>query len=552
MGAICDFLTQGGVAQAIIIIASTIYVGFLLGKIKVGGISLGVTWILFVGIFLGYFDCFTVNGEILHFVKEFGLILFVYAIGSQVGASFFSSLRNGGLQMNLLAIGLICLNVLTALGIHFFTKIDLPSVVGLMSGAVTNTPGLGAAQQTFSDISGESASFLAAGYAIAYPMGVIGVIAVFIVVRVFCKDSTESQDVVEKNPLDIFTLEVQNTLCVGKTLQELENAIKVNFVITRLYHTSTQKMEVPNKRSVLQAGDRIYVVALKEDAQTIELSIGNRIDMDLVSWDKLDSELVCQQLLVSKPNINGKSISSFDFQTVFGVNVSRVIRAGISLIPTKQLKVQVGDILVVVGDEKSIKKLELFIGNSEKKLYDHPFMIPIFLGIALGVIIGSIPFHIPGIPQPVKLGLAGGPLIVAILLNRFGTKLRIVTYATRSAMKMLQELGISLFLAAVGLSSGKIFFETLVSQGATWFLFGTLITLIPLITITLIGRFALKLEVPQLLGLLSGACTNPAALAFANSTDETGKTSSSYATVYPLTMLLRIMAAQFMILVAMG
>lgn len=548
MGAICDFLTQGGVAQAIIIIASTIYVGFLLGKIKVGGISLGVTWILFVGIFLGYFDCFAVNGEILHFVKEFGLILFVYAIGSQVGASFFSSLRNGGLQMNLLAIGLICLNVLTALGIHFFTKIDLPSVVGLMSGAVTNTPGLGAAQQTFSDISGESASFLAAGYAIAYPMGVIGVIAVFIVVRVFCKDSAESQDVVEKNPLDIFTLEVQNTLCVGKTLQEIENAIKVNFVITRLYHTSTQKMEVPNKRSVLQAGDRIYVVALKEDAQTIELSIGNRIDMDLVSWDKLDSELVCQQLLVSKPNINGKSISSFDFQTVFGVNVSRVIRAGISLIPTKQLKVQVGDILVVVGDEKSIKKLELFIGNSEKKLYDHPFMIPIFLGIALGVIIGSIPFHIPGIPQPVKLGLAGGPLIVAILLNRFGTKLRIVTYATRSAMKMLQELGISLFLAAVGLSSGKIFFETLVSQGATWFLFGTLITLIPLITITLIGRFALKLEVPQLLGLLSGACTNPAALAFANSTDDTGKTSSSYATVYPLTMLLRIMAAQFLIL----
>lgn len=548
MGAICDFLTQGGVAQAIIIIASTIYVGFLFGKIKVGGISLGVTWILFVGIFLGYFDCFTVNGEILHFVKEFGLILFVYAIGSQVGASFFSSLRNGGLQMNLLAIGLICLNVLTALGIHFFTKIDLPSVVGLMSGAVTNTPGLGAAQQTFSDISGESASFLAAGYAIAYPMGVIGVIAVFIVVRVFCKDSAENQDVAEKNPLDIFTLEVQNTLCFGKTLQELENAIKVNFVITRLYHTSTQKMEVPNKRSVLQAGDRIYVVALKEDAQTIELSMGNRIDMDLVSWDKLDSELVCQQLLVSKPNINGKSISSFDFQTVFGVNVSRVIRAGISLIPTKQLKVQVGDILVVVGDEKSIKKLELFIGNSEKKLYDHPFMIPIFLGIALGVIIGSIPFHIPGIPQPVKLGLAGGPLIVAILLNRFGTKLRIVTYATRSAMKMLQELGISLFLAAVGLSSGKIFFETLVSQGATWFLFGTLITLIPLITITLIGRFALKLEVPQLLGLLSGACTNPAALAFANSTDDTGKTSSSYATVYPLTMLLRIMAAQFMIL----
>lgn len=550
METIINFFSQGGIAQSIIIIASTIYIGFLLGKIKVGGVSLGVTWILFIGIVLGYFECFSINHDILHFVKEFGLILFVYAIGSQVGASFFSSLRNGGLKMNLLAVCLICLNVLTALCIHFFTHTDIPTAVGLMSGAVTNTPGLGAAQQTYSDITGESASFLAAGYAIAYPMGVIGVIAVFILVRLFCKDTTETQEVESENPLDIFTLQVENTLCFGKTLQEIENAIKVNFVITRLYHTKTQKMEIPTKRSTLQEGDKIYVVALKEDAKAIELSIGNRLDMDLGSWDQLDTNLICRQLLVSKADINGKSISSFDFQTVFGVNVSRVIRAGISLIPTQHLKVQVGDTLVVVGDEKSIKKLELFIGNSEKKLND-PFMIPIFLGIALGVILGSIPFSIPGIPQPVKLGLAGGPLIVAILINKFGTKFRIVTYATRSSMKMLQELGISLFLAAVGLSSGKIFFDTLVSHGGTWFLYGTCITIIPVLLTAIIGRFALKLKVPQLLGLISGASTNPAALAFANAADETGTTSSSYATVYPLAMLLRIMAAQFLIVAAL-
>lgn len=547
MEAIIDFFSQGGIAQSIIILATTIFAGLLLGEIKIGGISLGVTWILFVGLFIGFFDCFSIDGEVLHFIKEFGLILFVYAIGSQVGASFFSSLRNGGLKMNLLAVGLICFNVMAALAIHFLTNTDISSVVGLMSGAVTNTPGLGAAQQTFTDITGESASFLAAGYAIAYPMGVIGVIIIFILVRKLCKDKSDSQETEVENQLDIFSLEVQNAQCFGKSLQEIEKAIKADFVITRLYHTYSQTMEIPNKRSVFQEGDRIYVIATKDDAKTVELSIGNRIDMDLGSWDQLDTELICRSVVVSNSNINGKSLSSFDIRNTFGVNISRIVRAGINLIPTKHLTLQLGDKLVVVGGEKSIKKLELFFGNSQKKLCD-PHMIPIFLGIALGVILGSIPFKIPGIPQPVKLGLAGGPLIVAILINRFGTSLHLVTYATRSAMKMLQEVGISLFLAAVGLSSGKIFFETLLSHGATWFLYGSTITIVPVAIAAFIGRIVLKLEVPQLLGLISGACTNPAALAFANSTDETGKTSSSYATVYPLSMLMRIMAAQFLIL----
>lgn len=549
MGAVSNFFLQGGVAQTIIIIATTVFFGLLLGKIKIRGISLGVTWVLFVGIVLGYFDCFSVNGEVLHFIKEFGLILFVYAIGSQVGTSFFSTLRNGGLRMNLLAMGFIGLNVMAALLIFFITKIDLPSVVGLMSGAVTNTPGLGAAQQTFSDITGESASFLAAGYAIAYPMGVIGIIGIFIVVRKFCNDSKTTEVKTVDNQLEIFSLEIQNAQCFGKSLQEIEKAIKVNFVVTRLYHTNTQEMEIPNKRSVIQEGDRIYVIALKEDVDAVTLSLGNRIDMNLESWDQLDTNLVCHSILVSNAKINGKSLSSFDIRNTFGVNISRVIRAGINIIPTEHFALQLGDTIVAVGGEKSIKKMELFFGNSQQKLGD-PHILPIFLGIALGVILGSIPFKIPGIPQPIKLGLAGGPLIVAILLSRFGTNLRIVTYATRSAMKMLQEIGISLFLAAVGLSSGKIFFETILSHGATWFFYGAIITIVPAILIAIIGRYLLHLKIPQILGFISGASTNPAALAFANSFDETGETSSAYATVYPLAMLMRIMAAQFLILLA--
>lgn len=549
MNWLINFFSQEGVAQAIILIAITIVGGFFLGQLKFRGISLGVTWILFVGLAIGHFDCFHINPEILHFIKEFGLILFVYAIGSQVGASFFSSLAHGGLKMNILTIILVCFNVLAALCIYWFTQTDLPTSVGLMSGAVTNTPGLGAAQQTYTDITGNSSSFLGASYAITYPMGVIGVILVFIFIKYFCKDNAKTEESSEESALDFFTIEVDNSQCFGKKLHEIKAAIKTNFVMTRLYHIATNTMEVPNDESIISQGDKIYIVCSKEDAQTIELCIGKRLDMGLESWDKLDTQLVSKKLVVSNPKLNGKSISSVDFRSVFGVNISRVIRAGVSLVPTKDLTLQVGDTLVSVGQEHAIQKLGIFVGNSKKKLND-PYLIPIFLGIALGVFLGSIPFAIPGIPQPVKLGLAGGPLIIAILLNRFGPQLHLVTYATSSALKMLQELGIALFLAAVGLSSGQIFFETLVENGATWFFYGTLITVLPIIIIAFIGRFWLKLEATQLMGFISGSCTNPAALAFANSVDESGKAALSYATVYPLAMLLRIMAAQFLILLA--
>lgn len=542
-----QFFSQGSIALTIVMFSITIVGGFMLNKIKIKGISLGVTWILFVGLAIGHLDCCSIDGNVMVFVKEFGLILFVYAIGSQCGSSFFSSLRHGGLQMNMLALGLVLLNVAVTICVALLSHTDWANAVGLMSGAVTNTPGLGAAQQTYTDITGKSSAFIAAGYAITYPMGVIGVIMVFILLQKFSNSTSEPTTTKEETLLDIFTLEIQNAQCIGKALGDIKAALKVNFVVTRLYHTSAQSMEVPNNSSILYEGDRIYVIAAKDDARAVELCIGNRIDMDLNSWDKLDTQLICKKLTVSKSDINGKSLSSLDFRNAFNVNISRVIRSGFSLVPSQELKLQVGDTLVAVGDEISIQKLGIFLGNSPKKLND-PYLIPIFLGIAIGVLLGSIPFTIPGIPQPVKLGLAGGPLIVAILLNRFGTQLRIVTYATSSALRMLQELGITLFLAAVGLSSGKIFWETLMEHGATWFLYGSIITIVPVAIITIIGKLILKLDTRQIMGLISGASTNPAALAFANSTDETGKVAVSYATVYPLSMLLRIMAAQCMIL----
>ncbi len=544
-----NFFTQEGIAQAIILIAITIVIGFLLGKIKFRGISLGVTWILFAGLAIGHFDCFKINVEVLHFIKEFGLILFVYAIGSQVGSSFFSSLRSGGLKMNVLTLVMVSFNVLVAYCIYFFSNTDLPTVVGLLSGAVTNTPGLGAAQQTYAEITGNSPSFLGAGYAITYPMGIIGVILVFIFIRKIFKDPEVVVNEKQQNSLDIFTIEIQNSQCFGKKLTEIKAMTNVNFVVTRLFHAATQTIEVPDNDSVINEADRIYVITSKEDSETVCSSLGKRLYMDMSSWEQLDSHLVSKKLLVSNPRISGKSISSIDCRSAFGVNISRVIRAGVSLVPTQEFSLQLGDILVAVGESSSVQKLGIFLGNSEKKL-NEPYLIPIFLGIALGVFLGSIPFVFPGIPQPLKLGLAGGPLIVAILISRFGSQLKMVTYATSSAMRMLQEMGITLFLAAVGLGSGRMFWSTLMENGAMWFLYGTLITVIPILITVVLGRFVLKLDIPGLMGLVSGSCTNPAALAFANSVDETGKTSLAYATVYPLAMLLRIMSAQLLILIS--
>lgn len=543
-------LSSGSVAYSLLLLSFTIVAGLAIGNFKVKGFTLGVTWILFVGIFVGNF--YQIDSHILHFVKELGLILFVYSIGMQVGPSFFSSFRSGGINLNLMAVGLVFLNVMAAYLIYCITGEDLKNMVGILSGAVTNTPGLGAAQQAYSDATGNASDFLAAGYAIAYPMGVVGIIIILAVVNFLwgkeTHDQTEEQD---KSSVEIYTVQITNKAIDGMTLGKLKQTIGKNFVVTRLHKAAVDEVKVPNDDTVLSFNDKMYVISNQNDSEAVKVCVGTRLEMDMALWDKLDGgQLVSKRLVVTKSEMNGKTFAQLKIQEIFGVNISRVIRTGIDLVPSPTLQLQVGDSIIAVGDETSVNKLGLFVGNSNTQL-DHPHLIQVFLGITLGVLLGSIPFDIPGIPQPVKLGLAGGPLIVSILIAKFGIKFNLVTYTRFSAKKMLQEIGIMLFLAAVGLGAGKSFVSTFQEVGLSWFVYGIFITMVPMIIILLIGRFVLKLNAAQLMGFASGSTTNPPALAFSNTADATGKASLSYATVYPLTMFLRVMSAQFLVLMAL-
>ena len=543
-------LSSGSVAYSLLLLSFTIVAGLAIGNFKVKGFTLGVTWILFVGIFVGNF--YQIDSHILHFVKELGLILFVYSIGMQVGPSFFSSFRSGGINLNLMAVGLVFLNVMAAYLIYCITGEDLKNMVGILSGAVTNTPGLGAAQQAYSDATGNASDFLAAGYAIAYPMGVVGIIIILAVVNFLWGKETHAQtEEQDKSSVEIYIVQITNKAIDGMTLGKLKQTIGKNFVVTRLHKAAVDEVKVPNDDTVLSFNDKMYVISNQNDSEAVKVCVGTRLEMDMALWDKLDGgQLVSKRLVVTKSEMNGKTFAQLKIQEIFGVNISRVIRTGIDLVPSPTLQLQVGDSVIAVGDETSVNKLGLFVGNSNTQL-DHPHLIQVFLGITLGVLLGSIPFDIPGIPQPVKLGLAGGPLIVSILIAKFGIKFNLVTYTRFSAKKMLQEIGIMLFLAAVGLGAGKSFVSTFQEVGLSWFVYGIVITMVPMIIILLIGRFVLKLNAAQLMGFASGSTTNPPALAFSNTADATGKASLSYATVYPLTMFLRVMSAQFLVLMAL-
>ncbi|MDD3309457.1 MAG: putative transporter [Dysgonamonadaceae bacterium] len=549
------FLFGTGIAHLILILALVISIGLLLGKIKVFGISLGTTWILFVGIFLSHFGL-VIDDHVLHFIKEFGLILFIYSIGMQVGPSFFSSFKHGGLTLNLLATGVVLLGVLTTYVIHLVSGVPLPTMVGILSGAVTNTPGLGAAQQTFADMTGTTDNTIATGYAIAYPLGVVGIILSIVLFKyIFRIDLNKEQKEIEENDKSKFTeakmfsLQLKNPAIFGKSIQTIKGYIDVSFVISRILHGDSKELEVPQNDSILHENDKLLVVSNLSNIDTIEAFIGQKLDMSRSDWDKLDSMLVSRRISITKAEINGKSIGQLKLRSVFGVNITRVNRAGVDLVATSQLQLQMGDRVTVVGSEDSIANVERYLGNQMKRLRE-PNLISIFIGIAIGVLFGSIPFMIPGIPQPVKLGLAGGPLIIAILISRFGSKFKLITYTTMSANLMLREIGISLFLACVGLGAGADFVETIVAGGYKWIGYGVLITVIPLLIIGTIGRKVCKLNYFTLMGLISGSMTDPPALAFSNSTAGNDVPAVSYATVYPLTMFLRVISAQIIILLA--
>lgn len=542
-----------GIAHSMLVFALVISIGIAMGKIKIFGVSLGITWILFVGIIFGHFGL-VIESDILHFMKEFGLILFIYSIGMQVGPSFFSSFKKGGLTLNMLAASIVLLGVITTFVIHLITDLPISTMVGILSGAVTNTPGLGAAQQTFQDVTGASDPTISMGYAVAYPLGVVGIILSLISFRYIFKISfdkeakeLDSLDASKYTEAQMFTIVINNPAVFGKTLSATKLLIDKEFVISRVQHVQDGKLEIAQPKTILQEGDKVLVVSNLQNIDTIAAMLGGLIEMDQKEWSKLDAQLISRRIIITKPEINGKTISNLKFRSLYGINITRVNRAGLDLIGNPKLQLQVGDRLTVVGSETSIANIEGLLGNSLKRLRE-PNLISIFIGIALGMLLGSIPFMIPGIPQPVKLGLAGGPLIVSILVSKFGPRYKLVTYTTMSANLMLREIGIALFLACVGLEAGKGFVQTIVDGGYVWIGYGAIITILPLIIVGTIGRLVFKINYFTLMGLISGSMTDPPALSFANATAGNDIPAVSYATVYPLTMFLRVITAQILIL----
>ena len=553
-----------GAAHSILLLGFVIAIGLLLGRLHIKGISLGATWILFVGIAFSHFGL-RMDGEMLHFLKEFGLILFVFSIGLQVGPGFFHSFKAGGFKLNLLATALVLLAVLTTYVIHLLTGETLETMTGVMSGAVTNTPGLGAAQQTFfdmntsngmaKDVASSLSSGLASGYAIAYPMGVVGVIVTLIIIKaVFKIDINNERAQIDAEDTHIesavkLVFKITNPAIFNIEIQEVDKQITNKFVISRIYRNGA--IELPLANTHLEEGDQVLVITSADSTEVVKLLFGELIEYDKNIWNKFDASLMVKTLTVTKNSVNGKTLKSLRIRSTFGISVTKILRSGATLAPNPNLRLQIGDIITVVGPEATLKKVSKLVGNSIHSL-SHPNLIPIFAGIGLGVLLGSIPFKIPGIPQAIKLGLAGGPLIVAILIGYFGPRLKITTYTTTSANMMIREIGISIFLAAVGLGAGETFVDSILNGGYNWALYGILITMIPTLLIGIIARLVFKLNFYQICGLVSGGCTNPPVLAFAQNAYGTDHTSVSYATVYPLTMFLRVLVAQLLILFALA
>lgn len=542
---------QDSVAHIVLLYSFVIAAGVLLGKIKIFGISLGVTFVLFAGILAGHFG-FTGNSSILSFVQDFGLILFVFCIGLQVGPSFFASFKKGGVSMNIVAVGIVFLNIAVAVALYFALngRVDMAMMVGILCGAVTNTPGLGAANEALKELS-YGGPEIAMGYACAYPLGVIGIIGSIIAVRYICrinlqKEEKEIEEAEAENPhMKPFNmhLEVRNEALNGKTLSQLSNFLGRDFVCTRILQNG--HVSIPNSNTVFHVGDQIFVVCAEDDSEAIIAFIGPRIEVD---WEKQDTPMVSRRILVTQSNMNGKTLGEIHFRTMYGVNVTRVNRSGMDLFAARNLTLQIGDRVMVVGPEDAVERVANLLGNQLKRL-DHPNIITIFVGIFLGILLGSLPIAVPNMPTPLKLGLAGGPLIVAILIGRFGYKMKLVTYTTMSANLMLREIGLVLFLASVGIKAGENFVQTVVEgDGLLYVGCGFLITVIPLLVMGVIGRLKFKLNYFTLMGLIAGSNTDPPALAYSNQSCNNDAPSVGYSTVYPLAMFLRILTAQLLIL----
>lgn len=545
-----------GVAHSIILVALTIAFGLFLSRVKIAGISLGVTWILFVGIVASHFGL-VLDSETSHFVKEFGLILFIYSIGMQVGPGFFSSFRKGGITLNFLASCIILLGSFTAYLIHIVTGTDLNAMIGVLYGAVTNTPGLGAAQQTFSDMhNGASNSVFAQGYAVAYPLGVIGIILSIVLIKVIFKIDFHREQTLylannrkDAEQLRAVTIEISNSGVVGKSMSEVQKIAGRNIVATRIMYQATEDIELVNNDTRLHMGDRLFLVVAPRDLDALTALLGSVIDeMDQKKWDgKSRNELVSERLVVTNPKLNGRRLGDLKLRQTFNITISRVRRAGIELIAQPSLILQLGDRVTIVGEKDDVQKLHTVIGDSVKRL-DEPQLFATFMGIALGVLLGSIPIFFPAMPVPVKLGLAGGPLIVSIILSNIGPRFHIVTYTTASANLLMRQIGICMFMAAVGLGAGVGFVDTVLDGGYWWVLYGFIITFMPCILVGILARVVFKKSYFTIAGMISGATTDPPALAYSNSICGNDQASVAYSTVYPLSMFLRVLMAQLLVL----
>ena len=539
---------QEGIASTLVLYSFVIAAGIFIGKLKIFGVSLGVTFVLFVGILMGHLG-YVVNSEILKFVREFGLILFIFSIGLQVGPGFFSSFKEGGIRLNMLAMTGIALNVLIVLGIYYFGNInDISALVGVMSGAVTNTPGLAAAQQTITTMTAgaEQANIMASGYAAAYPLGVVGIIlAMFVIKGIFgikvqdeILEIEQDQESAQLKPY-IITIEVTNKLVSGHTLLQLHDVIQCNFVVSRIMNKDG-KVEIPRSSSQIFTGDRLLIVCSAQDVSRFKAVIGPESDMD---WESNPTPVYSRRIVVTKSEYNGVALGSLRLHNGYKLNATRVNRAGVDLLASPNLRLQMGDRITVVGNLDDIERLAQRLGNSMKRL-NQPNLITIFVGIILGIVLGSI-----NVGFGMKLGLAGGPLVVAILLSRFGYKAKLITYTSSSASLLLRELGICLFLASVGIAAGKGFADAVFNPtGMWWVIWGFIITVVPLIVVGLIARGKYKINYLTIMGLFSGGCTDPPALAYANNSTGNDAPAVAYSTVYPLTMFLRVVAAQALIL----
>lgn len=539
-----------GVPHSIFILTLAIALGiFLSHHLKFKGITLGITWILFCAIAFSHFGMH-LDPMVETFAKDFGLILFVYSIGLQVGPSFFSSFGKGGIKLNLLAGSIVLLGCLTAYLIHLLSGVDIATMTGVLFGAVTNTPGLGAAQQAFTDLTGIANANIASGYAMAYPLGVVGIIFVILALRWFFRiqldkeeERLKAESEVQKEISHIDIL-LANPQVEGASIKELSSLCNINLIVSRLVRPSGED-EMPDVDTILHVGDRVRVVVDKEHEKSVLLlGMQTTIQTDL----KEQAHLVARHIVVTKPELNGKRIGDLNVRATYHVSITRIRRAGIELLATRDLYLQLGDRILVVGEERAVNKVEKLFGNSTKRL-DVPNLASIFLGIAIGVVLGALPIMLPGLSQPFKLGIAGGSLIVAILLGCFGPKMHIITYTTSSANLMIREIGIAMFLAAVGFGAGKTFIPTLLDGGYVWIGYGVIITLVPLLIVGTIGRLWLKLDYFTLMGLIAGSTTDPPALAYATTLSSTNdRAAVAYSTVYPLTMFLRVLTGQMMIL----